>query len=155
MVSGDAGTLDNGNTFTVTFTGVYGDVPLLTAVPASKMTITSTTEGAAPYRKEIQAFSCTAGATGNLLINWRGIGEVTVATTDDLATLESDLSAGLTAVTVAGIDASAVCTGKLVYVTFEDVSCFNPSVPLATPTHVDFGRIQEPTKSHGVPRELP
>lgn len=130
-VSGGADPLDAGNTFSVTFTGVNGDVPLLTPDPANKATVSSTTEGAAPYRKEIQAFSCT-GSVGSLLINWRGILEVTVAADDDLDTLKTLISSSLTPVTVAGVSPGAVCSGDLVYVTFEEVSSslikpFDPS----------------------------
>lgn len=132
-VGGDADPLDAGNTFSVTFTGVNGDVPLLTPDGADKATVSSTTEGAAPYRKEIQAFSCT-GSVGSLLINWRGGGGVTVAAADDLDTLKTLISS-LTPVTVAGVSLASpapVCSGELVYVTFEEVSSslqnpFDPS----------------------------
>lgn len=120
--SGSATALDTGNAFSVTFTGVYGDVPLLTPVPASRATVTSATEGDAPFRKEIQAFSCTVGSTGDLVLNWRGLGNVTVAADDDLETLQGATSAALTGVTVVGDDDTVVCSGQLVYVTFEEVS---------------------------------
>ena len=105
-----------------------GDVPELIPDPADKAELDTLVQGAAPYRKEIQAFSCT-GSVGNLLINWRGIGEVAVAATDTLATLQtliSSSSTGLTPVTVVGISPAAVCSGNLVYVTFEEVSSFTP-----------------------------
>lgn len=124
-VSSDVGSLtalDSEDSFSVTFVGVYGDVPLLTAVPASKATVTSSAEGDAPFRKETQAFYCTASATGDLVINWRGMGNITVAGDDDLDTFESAVSSGLTNVTVVGNDPSAVCSGELVYVTFQEVS---------------------------------
>lgn len=126
-VSSDVGSssaLDSGDSFSVTFTGIYGDVPLLTAVPASKATVTSSVEGDAPFRKETQAFYCTAGATGDLVLNWRGMGNVTVAGDVDLDSFESAVSSGLTNVTVVGDDASAVCSGELVYVTFQEVIRF-------------------------------
>lgn len=126
-VSSDAGSsaLGGGNTLSVTFTGVFGNVPLLTPNPDST-TVTLVTEGAAPYRKEIQAFSCSGDSAGNLVLNWRGLGEVTVDATANLATLQSAITSGLTSVTVAG-DGSAICSGDLVYVTFEEVGSFHPS----------------------------
>lgn len=105
-----------------------GDVPELIPDPADKAGIDTLVQGAAPYRKEIQAFSCTVSA-GSLLINWRGIGEVAVAATDTLATLQtliSSSSTGLTSVTVLGVSTDSVCSGNLVYVTFEEVSSFTP-----------------------------
>lgn len=98
---------------------------MLTADLPSKV-ITSSIDGAARYRKEIQAFSCT-GSAGSLVISWRGSAEITVAATDTLATLATTISA-LTSVTVAGVDDSPVCSGELVYVTFEEVSSFDPAV---------------------------
>lgn len=153
-VSGDAGNLDNDNTFTVTFTGVYGDVPLLTAVPDTKAEVELSTEGAAPYRKEVQAFSCTADSAGGLVMNWRGIGEVTVQATNSLVTLASVVSSGLTSVTVAGTESSAICSGELVYVTFEDVSpfkllCHNQRHA----THVDRGRCAAHVQFHSMVHE--
>lgn len=121
---GSSSALDSGDSFSVTFTGVYGDVPLLTAVPASKATVTSSVEGDAPFRKETQAFYCTAGATGDLVLNWRGMGNVTVVGDDDLDSFESAVSSGLTNVTVVGDDPSAVCSGEMVYVTFKEVIRF-------------------------------
>lgn len=119
---GSATALTTGDVFIVTFTGVYGDVPLLTPVPASRATVTSFTEGDAPFRKEIQAFSCTSGSTGNLVLNWRGLGNVTVAADGDLETMQTDVSSVLTGVTVVGNDDTVVCSGQLVYITFDEVS---------------------------------
>ena len=113
--------LTTGDSFTVEFTGVYGDVPLLTARPASRATITTTTQGDAPFRKEIQAFSCSADSAGGLLVTWRGLGNVTVGAEDDLDIFETAISAGLTNVTVAGSDTATICSGEMVYVTFEEV----------------------------------
>lgn len=111
----------DGAAFMVTFTGVYGDVPLLTADSSASATIVSSVEGATPFRKEIQAFSCPTALDGNLLVSWRGNPDVTVAATADLATFTSAVSGGLTTVTAVGNDDSAVCSGELVYVTFEEV----------------------------------
>ncbi|CAM9800578.1 unnamed protein product [Ectocarpus sp. 6 AP-2014] len=133
-VSSDVGSstaLDNGDTFSVTFTGVYGDVPLLTPVPSSRATVTSSTEGDAPFRKETQAFSCTLGATGDLVLNWRGLGNVTVAADDDLDAFESAVSSGLTSVTVVGSDTTAVCSGEIVYITFQEARGDVPSLSFA------------------------
>lgn len=123
--TGNVEVVADGAAFAVTFTGVYGDVPLLIADPPAGATISSSvdgaTEGAAPFRKEIQAFSCPAALTGDLLLNWRGKSEVTVAANADLATFASAVSAGLTTVTAVGNDPNNVCSGELVYVTFEEV----------------------------------
>lgn len=113
--------LTTGDSFTVEFTGVYGDVPLLTARPASRATVTTDTQGDAPFRKETQAFSCSAGSVGDLLVTWRGLGNVTVGAEDDLDSFETAVSAGLTNVTVAGSDTATICSGELVYVTFQEV----------------------------------
>ncbi|CAM9397977.1 unnamed protein product, partial [Hapterophycus canaliculatus] len=128
---GSATALDTGDVFSVTFTGVYGDVPLLTPAPGSRATVTSSTEGDAPFRKEVQAFSCTAGSTGDLVLNWRGLGNVTVAADDDLATLQSAVSSALTRVTVAGNDGNVVCSDELVYVAFEEARGDVPAISFA------------------------
>lgn len=119
--SGGAAALDTGDDFSVTFTGVYGDLPLLTPRPASRATVISVTQGDAPFRKEIQAFSCSADSAGDFVVTWRGLGNVTVASDDDLDTFESAISSGLTNVTAAGTDTTHVCSGELVYVTFDKV----------------------------------
>lgn len=113
--------LTTGDSFTVEFTGVYGDVPLLTARPASRATVMTVTQGDAPFRKEIQAFSCSADSAGDFLVTWRGLGNVTVGAEDDLDSFENAISAGLTNVTVAGIDTATICSGEMVYVTFQEV----------------------------------
>ncbi|CAM9445800.1 unnamed protein product, partial [Laminaria digitata] len=68
---GSSTVLTIGDSFTVEFTGVYGDVPLLTPRPASRATVTTITQGDAPFRKETQAFSCSADSVGDLLVTWR------------------------------------------------------------------------------------
>ncbi len=120
--SGNVEVAADGGAFAVTFTGVYGDVPLLTADPSESATIASSIEGATPFRKEIQAFSCpTALGDGNLLVSWRGKSSVSVAANDALAAFADAVSTGLTTVTAVGNVVSAVCSGELVYVTFEEV----------------------------------
>lgn len=94
----------------------------MTPRPASRATVKSVTQGDAPFRNEVQAFSCDATAAGVLLVSWRGLGNVTVHADDDLNVFESAISAGLTNVTVTGTSASRVCSNELVYVTFEEVS---------------------------------
>lgn len=42
---GSTNALDSGDTFSVTFTGIYGDLPLLTPRPASRATVESVTRG--------------------------------------------------------------------------------------------------------------
>lgn len=58
---------------------------------------------------------------GALLVSWRGLGNVTVQANDDLDAFESVISLGLTNVTVAGTSTGSVCSGELVYVTFDEV----------------------------------
>lgn len=113
--------LSSGDSFTVEFTGIYGDLPLLTARPASRAAVSTSTQGDAPFRKEIQAFSCPAGSVGDLMVTWRGLGNVTVGAEDDLDSFETAISAGLTNVTVVGSGTSAVCSGEMVYVEFQEV----------------------------------
>lgn len=93
----------------------------MSARPASRATVSSVTQGDAPFRKETQAFSCVADAVGDVVVTWRGLGNVTVGAEDSLDTFESAFSSRLTNVTVAGMDRSSVCSGELVYVTFEEV----------------------------------
>lgn len=113
--------LDSGDIFSVTFTGVYGDVPLLTARPAARAVVSSHLNGDSPFRKEIQAFLCSADSVGQMVVTWRGLQNVTVGAEDDLESFESEVSSGLTNVTVVGSQAAAVCSGEVVYVTFEQV----------------------------------
>lgn len=58
---------------------------------------------------------------GTLLVSWRGIENITVQSEDDLSAFESAVSGGLTNVSVAGIDTNSLCSGELLYVTFEEV----------------------------------
>ena len=118
---GSSSALTTGDSFTVEFTGVYGDVPLLIARPASRATVTTTTQGDAPFRKEIQAFSCSADSVGDLKVTWRGLDNVTVGAEDDLDSFEAAISAGLTNITVAGSETGTICSGEMVYVTFQEV----------------------------------
>lgn len=130
-VTGEMGSLtavENGDVFSVTFKGVYGDVPLLTARPASRASVSSVTQGDAPFRKETQAFSCSVDSVGDLAITWRGLGNVTVGAKDDLGSFASAVSSGLTNVTVAGTDTATICSGNLVYVTFEEVRHLKPDI---------------------------
>lgn len=114
-------TLDSGDVLYIKFIGIYGGLPLLTQRPASRATVTSVQQGDAPFRKETQAFTCSASSVGSLFVSWRGLGNVTIQADDDLNTFGSALSSGLTNVTVKGTDMDSVCSGKLVYVTFEEV----------------------------------
>lgn len=127
---GSSTVLTIGDSFTVEFTGVYGDVPLLTPRPASRATVTTVTQGDAPFRKETQAFSCSADSVGDLLVTWRGLGNVTVGAEDDLDSFETAISASLTNVTVAGSDTATLCSGEMVYVTFQEVR--SPSTTQST-----------------------
>ena len=113
--------LDSGDEFLVTFTGVYGNLPLMTVRPTAYATVSSVIQGDAPFRKETQAFSCSPGSIGDLVINWRGLGNVTIGANDDLANFANAISSGLTSVTVNGIEKTTVCSGQLVYVTFQEV----------------------------------
>lgn len=127
-------TVDSGDDFFVTFTGVYGNVPLLTPRPASHATVLSDREGDAPFRKEVQAFSCSAGSTGDLFVTWRGMDNVSLHGEDGLDIFELGVSQGLTNVTVASTDTSTICSGELVYVTFEEVRNSKHNEERNTPT---------------------
>lgn len=119
--AGSSTALDTGDDFSVIFIGIYGDLPLLSGRPASRATVSSVTQGDAPFRKETQAFSCVADAVGDLVMTWRGLGNVTIGAGDDLETFESAFSSGLTNVSIAGMESGSVCSGELVYITFEEV----------------------------------
>lgn len=83
--------------------------------------VSSVTEGDTPFRKETQAFSCPSGSVGNFVVSWRGLGNVTIDSEDDLDSFETAISSGLTSVTVDSIDDTVICSGELVYVTFQEV----------------------------------
>ena len=81
------GTIDASDTFLVEFSGVYGDVPLLSTT-ATK--VHEVTKGDAPYVREIQTFYCDA-TSGNLAVDFRDYDttaslDVSTATVADLAT---------------------------------------------------------------------
>ena len=110
--------------FTVTFTGDYGDVPMLIS---STVSVMETTKGDAPFRKEIQSLSCmsNAGATSTSMfsVQFRDSSVVWVDGDSTKDQLEAKLSA-ITQVTVVmnGTD-GVVCpegTSGTTYITFDE-----------------------------------
>ena len=118
--------LASGTEFSVIFTGVYGDLPLLTARPASRAVVFPLKDGHHPPREHAQAFTCSSDAAGgHLIVSLRpgGVrGSATVIVGDNLDHFQGAVSSTVSNVNSLLVKQKCtVCWRELTYMTLHDV----------------------------------
>jgi hypothetical protein len=114
---------------TIKFTAELGDLPIM-SVTGTAAQVSAGTNGKTPYRKEIQTFTCTEGASaGSFTVTFAGQTTATIADSATIPTLKTELEKlstipspnGVTVYDTAGGTTGSVCstTGTKIYVRFD------------------------------------
>jgi hypothetical protein len=115
-VAATTSVLQSLSSFQVTFSGLYGDMPQLSVIPASAMTVSEITPGDAPFRKEVQVFNCSA-LSGSFTVSFHGRSTSAIQHNTSLTHLGMELSRVVEVSVVS--TGSTVCSGEKIYITFD------------------------------------